>query len=365
MMNIDDIDDILYVIGKQCEYNSLKKFRGVSKKLYVICCKLLKELYNDYYNKLKLIKDLFPSKMDQKFDEYKKYINIKMNFIEFRTIKLNDYMNYINDRRYLIPFNINKSCFIKNIRLSDQTMIEYIDLLIHGASSDLRIYNLDNGFEIIRKILKINDNEIIPLPGTCGMSYCMNNIYSDIKIIIKFNDLYEKLSSDVYISYELWSCDELDINNCNVFYAYYGNIQSTSIKVQYLTHTINFTGEDPIYGKLNRYKLNYNYPMNYIFMTFMGLEPKINRMGIIFNGRFEFEPLADKINNYYVISLVKSMEVDNIKKYSIDYCYIDHILLYIYLDNDLNEINEECKIYIYGLATIPFGIETQSYRNFI
>lgn len=55
----DIYDDILYVIGKQYDYNSIEQLRCVSKKLDAFYKRLLKEVYDEYYDKLKKIKESF------------------------------------------------------------------------------------------------------------------------------------------------------------------------------------------------------------------------------------------------------------------------------------------------------------------
>jgi len=225
----------------------------------------------------------------------------------------------------------NKKLVIKNIRCSNQSIIECIEINVHGSRASWIDNTIDGTFDVMRHILGINDDIILPFGLTSNGNY-LPLIEDYIEIGIKFKDFgpFGNINNELnalnfVILYELHElCDE---------YA----------ELKFITPSFQFTGIENEIGNLAKIKLGFHNIISHIFFTISksdGESVEIEKLTLTFtesNKPYVLNPSYKKFKNFYIIEFIKSLALENINELGINF-NIDSILFNCLLKNNVNDV---------------------------
>lgn len=360
MINFDDLhDDIIYLFGIWCDLKTMKIFGYTSKKINQIIKNIVKSIYADYYNYIKSIKSHLCNENYEKYyispksvKNHYDYINKKQTFV--RTMTTHFFGNPGANRRSCtcidVPKNIN-NLVIKNIRYKHQHMIRSVNLSIGGWYLEDKISDVDSELlDLLRYLLKIEDPSILPFSCVSGNNYLIAKEHEEIRIYIEFNDKFMECDMVDQISYDIYEVEDIvPYQNNRTMYSSYYDLGVN--KLECISQCFQYTGAEAIFNndKL-RIKCSFNHIINYVFFTF-NVNVNLKSVSILFvddkKNKYELVPLLYEIGNYYVINLVKTLDIENIMEYGINFSCID-----IYFDFKFDSHIDDGELKIYGLGNI-------------
>jgi hypothetical protein len=371
VMEFNDLtNDSIYYIGKHCDISSLRTMALVSKLLNRIISKYINELYDDHFNgllsfKTQLCKENvkighIPTTL---IDKHNEYVSKKLKYIRTEKVYLLG-LTAPNRRQglYIQPDKcINH--VIKNIRYKHQHLVESISIELGGGSLDIidNTHPKNKLFALLRKVMHIDDPDIIPFGCITGDNYLPFKNWQDLRINFKFNgNPHDNYNEDEVgsITYELYEIDTMtnlyqDSNNWSMVYP---SADFPSLMfISYFSSTMEHTGVETIFNNLSgryRYRLWYlRIPSKFIIHV-SNVSVTIAEIILEFyvNGnKYIFIPFFEKKDRFYVIDFMREMDINNIGIYGIDLTVTDIIIDFKFA-NIPNNVTYPIELNIYNLG---------------
>lgn len=289
--------------------------------------KLLKSFWqnHDYYNKISELKQIFFGKQDdyllesniiKSTNDYKK---LKSTFLEKREFTIASTKKYHYDNgTILLVFNISLDIleFLKGLEVTNEECIKHIAFYINDHCID-EIYK--KTFNALRKIYNMDKNEIPFHLMKYGIPK-LNNIEINIYCNKNYRDDMLKLYGNIY------------------------KLKNKIEKANFLFFQQHFTGREYI-DNPSHVRINFNHPTYYLLVDAMLHKDLI----LSLNGCKDIKLMEiDKVDNIYIYALSKSLELDDISKYGINFNGVDNPRL----------LNFEKNTYvdIYAISSQPMKI---------
>ena len=279
----------------------------------------------------------------------------KLNFIENVTVECNGLPGSGRRCSINIKCDTNKNLVIKNIRFNHQDIIKNIEINASGSVIN-KLWNEVNGsFDVIRHILNIDDNTILPFGCTSNDNYLPLLKNSPTQLYVAFKIFDEHPDIDYQFTYELYEIDnepsDLDLLECT-----FSDIQ--------------FTGLEPCGAQYAKIRLDYSNIVSHIIFSIPNkpthILKKVNITFRVGSKTIILEPIMEKFGNFYIIPLTKSLQPEDMAQYGVDFNKNSYCAIDIALQNHVDQFVEENGV-MYAL-TAPedsyyiFALSQQKYE---
>jgi hypothetical protein len=289
----------------------------------------------EYWDKLSWIKDTLINhvykssyKDDEhlKTEEFKKkqdiYDNTKMKFVYTHTLKPKN-VDYEKRTSVTLPRFYDKNCVFKNLRFTSKNvdkLIKYCELVVGGMRID-KIFG--DQFKVLRHVYGEKDELTIPINFFIGTNYLPQVTNQDTEIRLEFTDKVEDVDiNDFSISIDVY---ELKDDNVNTYTAY----NPFEFKIMQNQDM----GTNKIPGSRSTYFLDFYKHVSHILVN--SYDNEIDKISLFFNGSLELDMgKMDRYDNYYIIPLAKSLNLDDITNQSMNFSNIDSIRLNVWFKDN-------------------------------
>lgn len=282
------------------------------------------------------------------------YKGKKLKFLQIMTGELTGCIGSGRRCNINIAHDSHKNLVIKNIRVSNQNLIDEIELNTQGIKID-KLYNKTDGtMDVVRHILNINDSSILPFGCTSNGNYLPVLDYSTRLIVLLKtfeedpNIDYQQLFQVTYELYEIENSNKSDI-------------------LKFVTPHVQYTGSESCHSQHSKIRLCYENIITHLIISITNQENNdLEKITLLLLNGLEtiiLQPVIEKFNNFYIIPFTKSLNFKDLALYGINFSKNFNNQINISLKNDYNP-KTTIENYLAGIWYDIYALGQQEYTIF-